>query len=143
MDRKMKEDLEKRLEGEGKVLRVLKGMNKDGAKTDWDGFRVQANIWDVLDDLMLRNYKFRVVMLGADNSVLAEFRRDLWCEDSQFYYTHGHFPGNADGGYWVAPFPFEGGGNFFPTIRYQLLVDVELSKLRDVVKCAAYIEEAK
>jgi hypothetical protein len=155
--REDKENLVNRLKGEGIRLYLLKKMAKDGQTCDWDVFLVPKSLKDVLEGLKDKTAraKLRVNLLDSNDTLVAgcEFPRS---EDDRRWFGWGKWEKDLGGlmiaifnvgftedlsGYFVAPFRCK--EHFKPTSALPQLVDVELDKLPNVTKCAAYFEEAK
>jgi hypothetical protein len=157
------EEVSKRVKGEGILVHLLKSKSPTAVRTEWKLYRVPEPVRGVLSDLAQRRYRSRVAMLAQDDSILAEVTRDLSAGFKAFDDSRGladtvcaiQFPWEPGSGdrrqyrisplitvrpVWPAP---DEHGIYTPSVTFTETMDIELSKLENVTKCAAYIEEVR
>ena len=144
--------LASRLGGEGILVSVFLSTNVSGEQTRWHLYRVPKSLDPVLVDCELPQFNLVYTFLGADGSIVHKAKSP---ESIGGKATYPEMPGNL-GRYfvisynlnalWLGPLMWDRGVGFYqylPALEQELVVDMELEKLKRVVKCAAFLEEVK
>ncbi len=143
-----RDKLNRRLEGPGGQVYLLKNASRSGNQTTWDVFLVPGSLGFVVADVAEIPFRLCIQLVDAGNVTIWEIRKDIARRHMRFipvWLLNGKDLGKChlDPFLWARGHGFFGGpgGTYSPGFTLEEFADIDLEKLSRVSKCVAYIEE--
>lgn len=135
----------RRLGESGSLVYLFNDMNQSASKTDWDAFAVPEALVEVLEDVGERMSHLRIALVDANDATIVQVTWSIEAWSGEAIELLGRqnvtsaYP--TPGELWVGPLLWLQRSAYSRSFVVEEIVEIELDKLRDVVKVAASIEE--